>query len=121
MKNNVINLSDHRNNASIAISDQDGNPWFLAENVCNELGIDMSQLMGVVEPDQTAMVNGMSIISETGFYSAIYYSSTPGALKWQDYLTNEALPHYLSTGELPVPDKKMYDKLTKAPAGMLSA
>lgn len=121
MSNNVIHLNERKNSASVAINDQDGNPWFLAENVCDELGIDMSQLMEMVGQEQTALVNDMPIISEKGFYSAIYFTNTSGAKRWQDYLINEVLPQFQATGKIPVPDEKMYSKLTKAPSGMSAA
>jgi hypothetical protein len=116
----VIFLDQHTENKVVQINDQDGNPWFLAENVCDELDIDMSQLTEMVEPEQIALINELPIISEIGFYSAIHRSHTPGALRWQNYLINEVLPYFEAVGEVPAPNKRMYGKLAALPSGMSS-
>lgn len=80
----------------------DGEPWFVAKDVCQVLGIanhkdavsrldnDEKDGVGIIDPigrQQTA-----TVVSESGLYSLIFQSRKPEARKFRKWVTAEVLP-----------------------------
>ncbi len=84
---------------SVRVVDIDGNPWFLATDVCRVLGLsNPSVAILPLDADEKAKTDlGLSgrlpnIISESGLYKLIMRSDKPEARKFQDWVTREVLP-----------------------------
>lgn len=104
----------------------DGEPWFLAADVCHTLGLSiragaMQHLRHLDEQDRRRLdpdrfrVEGMNrgmgkayVISETGLYRLVMRSDKPIARPFQDWVTREVLPSIRKTGSYsikgPVPN-----------------
>jgi prophage antirepressor-like protein len=79
----------------------DGNPWFVAADVCRALGLDDSthkHMAKLSEGEKTRKpVPGMRgaaafLIAENGLYKLVMRSDKPQARKFQDWVTREVLP-----------------------------
>lgn len=84
---------------AIRIVTIDGNPWFVAADVCRALGICHAyKAVAPLSPDERnhhQMMNGgrpAAIISESGLYKVIMRSDKPNARQFQDWVTRDVLP-----------------------------
>lgn len=94
---------------------KDGEPWFVASDVCQILDIGNASLAvngradredGGIDPDDRgiATVNTpsgeqqMLIVSEFGFYSLVFKSRKPEAKKFKRWVTHEVIPSIRKTG-----------------------
>lgn len=96
------------NNSELRVVELEGNPWFVAKDVCEALGLKATPSNGsyqnhyrkldVSERQETRMAtsNGRStrsvIISESGLYKLIMRSDKPQAKPFQDWVTKVVLP-----------------------------
>jgi prophage antirepressor-like protein len=82
----------------------DGEPWFVAKDVCQMLGIqNPSQAVNQLDEDERAMLNigrqgDANIISESGLYALIFQSRKPEAKAFRRWVTGEVLPQIRETG-----------------------
>jgi prophage antirepressor-like protein len=86
---------------------RDGEPWFVAADVCAALGISRTD-DGVSRLDDDEKGAGsirtpggeqqMTIINESGLYSLILGSRKPEAKKFKKWVTSEVLPAIRKTG-----------------------
>lgn len=82
--------------------DESGEPWFLAKDVCDALGIRSDTVRKIVDADDVSETNPNSvgvaggrsplIVSEAGFYSLVMKSRKPEAKAFQRWVTHEVLP-----------------------------
>lgn len=92
--------------AEIRVVEMDGDPWFVAKDVCNVLGIDTSNLSKVIDADEKGTYSvrtpggdqRVSIINEPGLYSLILRSRKPQAKEFKRWVTHEVLPTIRKTG-----------------------
>lgn len=81
----------------------DGEPWFMAKDVCDALGIRTDTVRSIVEADDvTEITNPNSIgvthgrapliISEAGLYMLVLKSRKPDARRFQRWVTHDVLP-----------------------------
>lgn len=79
----------------------DGEPWFVAKDVCEALGLgNMSQAVarldddekGVISNDTPGGIQEFRAINEPGLYSLIMSSRKPEAKAFQRWVTHEVLP-----------------------------
>lgn len=96
------------------VTDEQGNPWFVAADVCKVLEIgNVSQAMTRLDDDEKADIatnstssNGvtqkrnMTIINESGLYSLILASRKPSANRFKKWITSEILPSLRETHNL---------------------
>ena len=89
------------------IIDKDGNPWWVARDVCVALGIQISgRTFSNLKPDEKRYVNLgtpgeeqiIRIISESGFYTLIIRSNKPKAEPFRRWIFREILPSIRKTG-----------------------
>ena len=89
------------------IKANDGEPWFVAKNVCDALGLSNHRSSiallddderGVHTVDTTSGEQDMSIITEAGLYSLILRSRKPGAKAFKRWVTHEVLPSIRKEG-----------------------
>ena len=92
---------------SVRVIERDGQPWFVAKDVCDclELGNPRTSLAlldedekGVHSVDTLGGLQEMSIISEPGLYSLILRSRKPEAKAFKRWITHEVIPAIRRTG-----------------------
>lgn len=101
--NNIIQFNFHEKEIR-TIQDEDGNPWFIAKDVCETLGIkNPTQAIEFLDDDERSMFNigrqgDVNIISESGLYGLIGKSRKKEAKDFQRWLRKEVLPAIRKTG-----------------------
>lgn len=94
--------------------DLDGEPWFVARDVCDVLGIanvtNALSRLNVLDIHTMNVENSRGsraptkLVSESGLYRLILTSRKPEAEKFSDWVTSEVLPSIRKTGQyLPTP------------------
>lgn len=90
----------------------DGNPWFVASDVAAALEYrDAANMTRFLDDDDKGTHNvstpsgsqQMTIINESGLYSAILKSRKPEAKKFKKWVTSEVLPSIRKTGSYTAP------------------
>jgi prophage antirepressor-like protein len=90
---------------------RDGDPWFVAKDVCDALGIgNPSQALSYLDEDESELVPAalissegrpqdlLNLVSEAGLYSLILRSRKPEAKAFKRWITHEVLPAIRKTG-----------------------
>lgn len=94
---------------------RDGEPWFVAADVCEALSIANSRdaatrldddERGVATTDTPSGQQEMTIINESGLYSLILTSRKPEAKKFKKWVTSEVLPAIRKTGRYEAPQSQ---------------
>ena len=99
----------HYVNEPIRIVDQDGEPWFVAKDVCDLLGMTTWNSLRYLDDDEKSYLSreqvGMnpgrdiSLVNEPGLYSLIFKSRKPEAKAFKRWVTHEVLPTIRKTGQ----------------------
>lgn len=85
----------------------DGEPWFVARDICNVLGLpNLSMAMARLSDDEKGVnridtLGGpqqMAVVSESGMYALVLRSDKPGAAAFRRWITTEVLPAIRKTG-----------------------
>jgi prophage antirepressor-like protein len=86
---------------------RDGEPWFVATDVCTVLGFRMaSDALRALENDEKGYAvvrtpggeQRVSTVSESGLYALIFRSRVPAAKTFRKWVTSEVLPAIRKTG-----------------------
>ena len=98
---NNITIFNHLGNDIRVMTDEQGEPWFVAKDVCGvlELG-NMHSSLAVLDEDERGLHTmetpsgdqEMTIISEAGLYSLILRSRKPEAKAFKRWVASEVLP-----------------------------
>lgn len=92
------------------VSNENGEPWFVAKDVCNALGIQTRDLRKVLDEDEVSTTNvdtihigrnggkAPLIVSEAGLYSLILRSRKPEAKAFKRWVTHEVIPEIRKSG-----------------------
>lgn len=90
------------------LTDENGEPWFVAKDVCDILGLENSRKataeLDSDEKNTVTISDGIpgnpnkTIISEPGLYKLIMRSRKPEAKEFQRWVTHEVLPQIRKTG-----------------------
>lgn len=107
--NNEIQKFDFKGASLRTLTDEAGEPWFIAKDVCDilELGNTTNALRALDEDEKTNFTNcnvaqnggrAPLIISEPGLYKLIMRSRKPEAREFQRWVTHEVLPQIRKTG-----------------------
>ena len=106
--NNEIQKFDFRGASLRTLTDGAGEPWFVAKDVCDILGIDTNHLREALDDDEITNLRNSEvwnqpgraplIISEPGLYKLIMRSRKPEAKEFQRWVTHEVLPAIRKTG-----------------------
>jgi len=101
--NNLIPFDYH--GKEVRIVSVDGEPWFVAKDVCDILELDICQIRRLDEDEKglhsTQTLGGiqeMSIITESGLYSLTLGSKKPEAKPFKRWVTHEVIPAIRKTG-----------------------
>lgn len=100
--NNEIQQFDFKGAALRTLTDENGEPWFVAKDVCDILGLENSRkATAELDPDEKNTVTisdgipgnpNKTIISEPGLYKLIMRSRKSEAKEFQRWVTHEVLP-----------------------------
>lgn len=103
----------NENNKPIRVEVVNGEPWFVAKDVCDALGIDKHRdAIGRLDDDEKGRpvivdtLGGqqkMSAVNESGLYALIFQSRKPEARKFRKWVTSEVLPSLRKTGSYSLP------------------
>lgn len=101
--------------APLHIVDQNGEPWFIAKDVCDVLGIDTSNLTKTLDLDEmstcpvqyTDQVRTVVIINESGLYSLILRSRKSQAKQFKKWITSVVLPAIRKDGGYILGEERM--------------
>lgn len=84
---------------------RDGEPWFVAADVCAALGLTTEQTRRIDDDERglhstqtPSGVQQMTIINESGLYSLVLGSRKPEAKPFKKWVTSEVLPSIRRTG-----------------------
>jgi prophage antirepressor-like protein len=87
----------------------DGEPWFVANDVCAALGIvSVGNVVARLDPDERSSIRladgtsgnpNRAIINEAGLYAVILRSDKPEAKAFKRWVTHEVLPQIRRTGQ----------------------
>ncbi|QGZ16867.1 anti-repressor Ant [Mycobacterium phage Phaded] len=102
-------------NAEVRVVSIDGEPWFVAADVCRALGIvNPSQAVARLDDDERAMSDiglpmSVNVVNEGGLYSLILRSDKPQAKAFKRWVTHEVLPTIRKTGGYVAPELDLTD------------
>lgn len=107
--NNEIRKFDFRGASLRTLTDENGEPWFVAKDVCDILELNnITEALRPLDDDEktnfrnseVAQNGGRApiIISEPGLYKLIMRSRKPEAKEFQRWVTHEVLPQIRKTG-----------------------
>nr|WP_314639716.1 phage antirepressor KilAC domain-containing protein [uncultured Olsenella sp.] len=85
------------------VRDDGGEPWFVAKDVCEALGIRTDTIRAILDEDEVSEISNPSsigfthgraplIVSEAGLYSLVLKSRKPEAKAFKRWVTHEVLP-----------------------------
>ncbi|WP_421572306.1 phage antirepressor KilAC domain-containing protein [Slackia exigua] len=86
---------------------RDGEPWFVAKDVCDALGLGNSRQAlsrldedekGVISNDTLGGVQEMASVNEPGLYTLVLSSRKPEARAFKRWVTHEVIPAIRRTG-----------------------
>ena len=94
---------------SIRVIEIDGEPWFVAADVCRVLGLtNTTMAVRVLDPDERRTLNrievglsggaAINLISESGLYKLIMRSDKLVAKQFQNWVTRDVLPAIRKSG-----------------------
>lgn len=102
-------------NNNIRVILKDGQPWFIAKDICIILGLNnVSQALAILDEDEKGIISNDTIeeqsftkysiltISESGFYSLVLSSRKPEAKAFKKWVTSEVLPEIRKSGSFSV-------------------
>lgn len=116
--------------AEVRVVKIDGEPWFVAADVCKVLGLSkVSMAIKSLDADEkgvsTVSTPGgdqqVSIINESGLYSLILRSRKPEAKRFKRWVTSEVLPTIRKTGGYATPGTDLHRLLAESPLEALKA
>lgn len=100
--NTEIQLFNFNSATMRVLTDKNGEPWFIAKDVCDILGLENSRkATAELDPDEKNTVTisdgipgnpNKTIISEPGLYTLIMRSRKPEAHEFKRWVTHEVLP-----------------------------
>lgn len=112
--NGEVEIFENEEFGKIRTVNIDGEPWFVAKDVCDILGVkNPTQSMQQLEDFERAMFNigrqgEANIISESGFYALVLRSRKPIAKPFRIWVTSEVLPSIRKIGSYTAnPSNKM--------------
>ncbi len=104
--NNEIQRFEFKGASLRALTDEAGEPWFVAKDACDILGMsNPSMAVTALDKDEVAQIDpkdylgsenrsnqAVNIVSEPGLYKLIMRSRKPEAKEFQRWVTHEVLP-----------------------------
>ena len=110
---NALQVLDF-NEQTVRIIMRDGEPWWVAKDVCDILGLaDTHTVLRALDEDERGRQSlptpggeqEMSVINESGLYTLIIRSNKPEAKQFKRWITHEVIPSIRKTGSYIMPSK----------------
>lgn len=109
---NAPSVFDFKGSSVRVVTDENGEPWFVAKDVCDVLGIAVRDTSKTLDEDERGVdtihtLGGdqkMVIVSESGLYRLTLKSRKSAAKAFQRWVTHEVLPAIRKTGMYTTPD-----------------
>lgn len=109
MDTNQITPFEFHGNDVRALTDEHGDPWFIAKDICDVLELDnVTNALRALDSDEKSNITNCNvaqnggraplIVSEAGFYKLVLRSRKPVAKEFQRWVTHEVLPQIRRTG-----------------------
>lgn len=107
MENQLQVFTNEEINANVRVVIKDGEPWFVAKDVCKSLELkDVSMSIARLDDDEKGTSSictpggqqNMSVVNEPGLYNLILGSRKPEAKQFKRWITHEVLPSIRKTG-----------------------
>lgn len=101
---NELELFENQEFGSIRVVEINGEPWFVAVDICNALDIgNPSQALTRLDFDEVTLISnegkrGMNVINESGLYELILGSRKKEAKDFKRWIKREVLPSIRKTG-----------------------
>ena len=102
--NNEIQQFDFKGASLRTLTDEAGEPWFVAKDVCDILGhSNVSMALDRLDDDERSKFNlgrqgEANIVNEAGLYVLVLSSRKPEAHEFKRWVTHEVLPQIRKTG-----------------------
>lgn len=105
---NEVTVFSFQNQHEIRTVVRDGEPWFVAKDICDILELtDVSQTVQSLDDDEKGTYSirtlggnqRMSVVSESGLYTLVFKSRKPEAKAFRKWVTSEVLPTIRKTGQ----------------------
>ena len=115
--NNEIQRFDFRGALLRTLTDEAGEPWFVAKDVCDILGhSNVSMALDRLDDDERSKFNlgrqgETNIVNEAGLYVLVLGSRKPEAHEFKRWVTHEVLPSIRKTGGY-IPTSETDDDMT---------
>ena len=102
------------NKHTVRVIMQGNEPWWVAKDVCDVLGLTNSRMaLEALDEDEKGVSKvytlggeqDMNIISESGLYTLIMRSNKPAAKQFKRWVTHDVLPSIRKTGSYIMPVK----------------
>lgn len=107
-------LTFNFNEGTVRVHLHDGEPWFVATDICASLGYKNASKAVADHLDEDERYNeslerggSLVLISESGMYTLVLRSHKPEARKFAKWVTAEVLPAIRKTGRYEAPGKEM--------------
>lgn len=107
---------------------KDGDPWFVAKDVCDAQGLNTGNIQSDLDADDRMTLNKRAIgfndrgnptivlISESGLYSLILRSRKPEALRFKKWITSVVLPTPRKDGMYVMGEEKVVAERLRRPS-----
>ena len=110
---NAMELFRYEDHEVRVVQGEDGEPWFVAADVCAVLELGTSNLARDLDPDEQGVielttpggVQSAKILSEAGLYSLVLRSRKPEAKAFKRWVIHEVLPSIRKHGGYLTPQK----------------
>lgn len=119
--NNEIRKFDFKGAALRTLTDEAGEPWFVAKDVCDVLELsNVGQALARLDDDEKSSITlndgtpgnpNRAIVSESGLYALVLASRKPEAHEFKRWVTHEVLPQIRKTGGY-IPTSETDDDMT---------
>lgn len=107
MSNEIVKSFENDRFGNMRVIERDGNPWFVAMDVCRALEINNGRMAcarldedekGVSLIDTLGGIQNLTIVNESGLYSLILGSRKPEAKEFKRWVTHDVLPSIRKNG-----------------------
>lgn len=112
---NAAQTYEHKQFGKIRVIEKEGNPWFIAKDICAALGLaQVSRAIQKLDEDEVTtskVIDSLgreqtaNAISESGMYSLVLVSRKPEAKEFKRWVTHEILPSIRKHGGYLTPEK----------------
>ena len=111
MENKQLQVFKNPEFGEIRVVEKDGEPWFVAVDVCDILGLSNPTIaVSRLDKDERAKFNlgrqgDSTIVNEPGLYTLILGSRKPEAKAFKRWITHEVIPSIRKYGAYMTPEK----------------